>query len=49
MDLRVTRMDDLLAKLGICNLAVLVRERRLRWFGHVPGRKGPGRPKKMSA
>ena len=42
-------------------LAVLVRERRLRWFGHVmrsngeinrvrsrpvPGRKGPGRPKK---
>ena len=28
-------MDDLHAKLGICNLAVLVRERRLRWFGHV--------------
>ena len=54
-------MDDLHAKLGICDLAVLVRERRLRWFGHVmrsngeinrvrsrpvPGRKGPGRPKK---
>ena len=49
------------AKLGICDLAILVRERRLRWFGHVmrsngeinrvrsrpvPGRKGPGRPKK---
>ena len=28
-------MDDLHAKLGICDLAVLVRERRLRWFGHV--------------
>ena len=54
-------MDDLHAKLGICDLALLVRERRLRWFGHVmrsngeinrvrsrpvPGRKGPGRPKK---
>ena len=54
-------MDDLHAKLGICDLAVLVRERRLRWFGHVmrsngeinrvrsrpvPGRKGPGWPKK---
>ena len=48
-------------KLGICDLAILVRERQLRWFGHVmhsngeinrvrsrpvPGRKGPGRPKK---
>ena len=54
-------MDDLHAKLGICDLAILVREHRLRWFGHVmrsngeinrvrsrsvPGRKGPGRPKK---
>ena len=54
-------MDNLQAKLGICNLAVLFRERRLRWFGHVmrsngeinrvrfrpvPGRKGPGLPKK---
>ena len=54
-------MDDLHAKLGVCDLAILVRERRLRWFGHVmrsngeinrvrsrpvPGRKGPGRPKK---
>ena len=54
-------MDDLHAKLGICDLAVLVQERRLTWFGHVmcsngeinrvrsrpvPGRKGPGRPKK---
>ena len=54
-------MDDLHAKLGICDLAVLVRECQLRWFGHVmrsngeinrvrsrpvPGRKGPGRPKK---
>ena len=28
-------MDDLHAKLGICDLAVLVRECRLRWFGHV--------------
>ena len=28
-------MDDLHAKLGICDLTVLVRERRLRWFGHV--------------
>ena len=28
-------MDDLHAKLGICDLAVLVRERWLRWFGHV--------------
>ena len=28
-------MDDLHAKLGRCDLAVLVRERRLRWFGHV--------------
>ena len=26
-------MDDLYAELGICDL--LVRERRLRWFGHV--------------
>ena len=54
-------MDELHAKLGICDLAILVQERRLRWFGHVmrsngeinrvrsrpvPGRKGPGRPKK---
>ena len=54
-------MDDLHAKLAICDLVVLVRERRLRWLGHVmhsnseinrvrsrpvPGRKGPGRPKK---
>ena len=54
-------MDELHAKLGICDLAILVRECRLRWFGHVmssngeinrvrsrpvPGRKGPGRPKK---
>ena len=54
-------MDELHAKLVICDLAILVRERRLRWFGHVmrsngeidrvrsrpvPGRKGPGRPKK---
>ena len=54
-------MDKLHAKLGICDLAILVRERRLMWFGHVmhsngeinrvrsrpvPGRKGPGRPKK---
>ena len=54
-------MDELHAKLGIYDLAILVRERRLRWFGHVmrsngeinrvrsrpvPGRKGPGRPKK---
>ena len=54
-------MDELHAKLRICDLAILVRERRLRWFGHVmrsngeinrvrsrpvPGRKGPGRPKK---
>ena len=54
-------MDDLHAKLGIFNLALLVRERWLWWFGHVmhsngeinrvrsrpvPGRKGPGRPKK---
>ena len=28
-------MDDLHARLGICDLAVLVRERRLRWFRHV--------------
>ena len=28
-------MDDLHAKLGICDLAVLVQEHRLRWFGHV--------------
>ena len=57
----VPSMDDLHVKLRICDLAVLVRERRLRWFGHVmrsndeinrvrsrpvPGRKGPGRPKK---
>ena len=54
-------MDELHDKLGICDLAILVRERRLRWFGHVmhsngeinrvrsrpvPGRKGPGWPKK---
>ena len=54
-------MDDLHAMLRICDLAILVRERRLRWFGHVmrsngeinrvrsrpvPGKKGPGRPKK---
>ena len=28
-------MDDLHAKLGLCDLAVLVWECRLRWFGHV--------------
>ena len=27
--------DELHAKLGICDLAILVRECRLRWFGHV--------------
>ena len=26
---------ELHAKLGICDLAILVQERRLRWFGHV--------------
>ena len=56
-------MDELHARLGLCDLAILVRERRFRWFGHVmrfsgeinrvrsrpvPGRKGPGRPKKTS-
>ena len=54
-------MDNLHARIGIWDLAVMVPERRLRWFGHVmrssgeinrvrsrpiPGRKGPGRPKK---
>ena len=54
-------MDDLHTKLEMCDLAVLVRERRLRSLGQVmrsngelnrvrsmpvPGRKGPGRPKK---
>ena len=46
-------MDDLHAKLGICDFTVLVRERWLRWFGHVMrsnveinrvrSRPGPGR------
>ena len=31
----IKSMDELHAKLGICDLAILVRERRLRWFGHV--------------
>ena len=30
-----TSMDDLHAKLGLCDIADQVRERRLRWFGHV--------------
>ena len=30
-----TPMDDLHAKLGLCDIAVQVRERRLRWYGHV--------------
>ena len=38
-------MDELHAKLGICDLAILVRERRLKWFGHVmrPGQSLGGR------
>ena len=28
-------MEDLHAKLGICDLAILVWEHQLRWFGHV--------------
>ena len=34
-------MDELHAKLGICGLAILVRERRLRWFGHFMRSNGP--------
>ena len=28
-------MDDLHGKLGLCDIAVAIRERRLRWYGHV--------------
>ena len=31
----VISMDELHGKLGLCDLAVAIRVRRLRWFGHV--------------
>ena len=33
-------MDELHSKLGLFDLAVIVRERRLRWFGHVMRSRG---------
>ena len=30
----VISMDELHGKLGLCDLAVAIRVRRLRWFGH---------------
>ena len=33
-------------RLGIEDLYLILKERRLRWYGHVvDGKRGPGRPK----
>ena len=34
-DVATVRSSELLAKLGLENLDLILRERRLRWFGHV--------------
>ena len=51
------RSNELLRRLGIENLDLILKERRLRWYGrverlngavfdkHVDGKCGPGRPK----
>ena len=36
-----TRSQDLLDKLGLFDIDTVVRERRLRWYGHVLRSNGP--------
>ena len=35
-----TKIGILQARLGLCDLRIIVRERRLRWFGHVTRSSG---------
>ena len=56
-DIVTTRSNELLVRLGIEDLDLILKERRLRWYGHVEcsngaafdiqvdGKRGPGRPK----
>ena len=52
----VTKPNELLARLGIEDLDLILKEKRLRWYGHaersktafdieVDGKRGPWRPK----
>ena len=54
-DIVTTGSNELLGRLGIEDLDLILKERRLRWYGHgavktafhiqVEGKHGPGRPK----
>ena len=39
-DIVTTRSSELLARLGIEDLDLILRERRLRWYGHVERSNG---------
>ena len=39
-DIVTTRSSELLAQLGIKNLDLILKERRLRWYGHVEHSNG---------
>ena len=39
-DIVTTRSNELLARLGIEDLDLILRERRLRWYGHVERSRG---------
>ena len=39
-DVATVRSSELLAKLELEDLDLILRERRLRWFGHVEGSSG---------
>ena len=39
-DVATTRYNELLAWLGIEDLDLILKERRLRWYGHVEGSNG---------
>ena len=39
-DLVTTRSNDLLVRLGIEDLDLILKERRLRWYGHVERSSG---------
>ena len=56
-DIVTTRSNELLARLGIEDLDLILKKRRLCWYGHVElsnatafdiqvdGKRGPGKPK----
>ena len=39
-DIVTTRSNELLARLGIEDLELILKERRLRWYGHVERSNG---------